>query len=130
MVLPRLKGVTNMQLGQLTFGEFIGAAVVVMLLIGIYNTIMTAVKNYLDAKKRHDAPVDELKERIDAHDKMLSNDKRRIEEIEALVKHTREESAMTLRGVRALLSHELNGNSDDKMKECYDSIDDYLINKK
>ncbi len=119
-----------MDLSKLTFGELIGAGVVIMLLVGIYNTSMTAVKNYLDAKKRHDAPVDELKERVDAHDKMLANDKRRIEEIEELVKHTKEESSMTLRGVRALLSHEINGNSDDKMRECYDSIDDYLLNKK
>lgn len=119
-----------MQLSQLTFGELVGACVVILLIVGIYNTAMTAVKNYLDAKKRHNAPVDELRAKMEAHDKMLSNDKRRIEDMEERVKYIREESAMTLRGVRALLSHELNGNSNDKMKECYDSIDDYLLNKK
>lgn len=119
-----------MNLGNLTFGELVGAGVVIMLLVGIYNTIMTAVKNVLEAKKRHDAPVDELRVKVEGHDRMLSNDKRRIEDMEERVKYIREESAMTLRGVRALLSHELNGNSNDKMKECYDSIDDYLMNKK
>ena len=119
-----------MDLSKLTFGELLGAAVVILLLIGIYNTIMTAVKNHIELKKRRDAPVDEIKARIDSHDKMLSNDKRRIEDVEERIRDIREESSMTLRGVRALLSHELNGNSDDKMKACYESIDDYLLNKK
>jgi hypothetical protein len=66
---------------------------------------------------------------VDAHDKMLANDKRRMDEMDERLTAIRKESAMTLRGVRALLSHEINGNSDDKLKESYDQIDDYLLPK-
>lgn len=113
----------------MTFEQLIGAAVVILILIGVYNTAMTAIKNHLEAKKRHDAPIDTLTERVDAHDKMLSNDKRRLEDMDERLATLKAESAMMLKGVRALLSHEINGNSDDKLKESYDNIDNYLINK-
>lgn len=119
-----------MQLGDLTFGQLLGAGVVILLIIGIYNTVMTAIKNWIDSKRRHNAPVDELKMRVDAHDKMLDNDKRRFENMEERISSMREESSMTLRGVRALLSHEINGNSIEKLQESYNSIDDYLIGRK
>ena len=118
-----------MEIKSLTFEQLIGAAVVILILIGIYNTLMTALKNYIEAKKRHDAPIDTLTERIEGHDKMLANDKRRLEDMDERLGILKTESAMTLKGVRALLSHEINGNSDDKLKESYDNIDNYLINK-
>ncbi len=114
---------------SLTFEQLIGAAVVILVLIGVYNTAMAAIKNYIEAKKRHYAPLDTLTERVDAHDKMLSNDKRRLEDMDERLATLKAESAMMLKGVRALLSHEINGNSDDKLKESYDNIDNYLINK-
>ena len=119
-----------MQLGDLTFGELIGAGVVFLLILGIYNTVMTAIKNRMESKKRHDAPVDELKGRVDAHDRMLANDKCNIEEMKERISAMREESSMTLRGVRALLSHEINGNSIDKLTDSYNSIDEYLLSRK
>ncbi len=39
------------------------------------------------------------------------------------------QSTIMLRGVRALLSHEVNGNSTDKLKSSMTEIDDYLINR-
>ena len=118
-----------MQIQTLTFEQLIGAVAVILILVGLYNTAMTAVKNYLEAKKRHEAPVDELTARVNAHDKMLSNDKRRIEETDERLATLKAESAMMLKGVRALLSHEINGNSNDKLRESYDNIDNYLISK-
>ena len=41
-----------------------------------------------------------------------------------------EQSTIMLRGVRALLSHEINGNSTDKLKDSMTEIDDYLIARK
>ena len=118
-----------MTLKDITFEQLIGLAVVIVVLTGAYNTIMTAIKNRIEAKKRHYAPVDTLTARVDGHDKMLANDKRRLEDMDERLSILKTESAMTLKGVRALLSHEINGNSDDKLKESYDNIDNYLINK-
>ena len=118
-----------MNLSDVTFEQLIGLAVIVVIAASTYNTIMAAIKNHIEAKKRHYAPVDALTTRVDAHDKMLSNDKRRLEEMDERLSILRGESAMMLKGVRALLSHEINGNSNDKLIESYDSIDNYLINK-
>jgi len=118
-----------MTLKDITFEQLIGLAVLILVLTGAYNTVMTAIKNRMEAKKRHYAPVDTLTARVDGHDKMLANDKRRIDEMDEWLSNLIKESAMTLKGVRALLSHEINGNSDDKLKESYDNIDNYLINK-
>ena len=118
-----------MNLSDVTFEQLIGLAVVVVIAASTYNTIMAAIKNHLEAKKRHNAPIDTLTTRVDAHDKMLSNDKRRLEEMDERLSILRGESAMMLKGVRALLSHEINGNSEDKLKDSYESIDNYLINK-
>lgn len=118
-----------MTLKDVTFEQLIGLAVIIVILAGTYNTIMAAIKNHMEAKKRHNAPVDTLTARVDAHDKMLANDKRHIEEMDERLSSLKTESAMTLKGVRALLSHEINGNSTEKLKESYDNIDNYLINK-
>lgn len=118
-----------MNLNDITFEQLLGLAVVVVIVASTYNTIMAAIKNHLEAKKRHNAPVDTLTARVDAHDKMLANDKRNIEEMDDRLNLLKTESAMMLKGVRALLSHEINGNSTEKLKESYDNIDNYLINK-
>ena len=118
-----------MGLENITFGELVGAGVVLMILIGIYNTAMTAIKNYLEAKRRNSAPVDELKERVDSHDKMLERDKRRLDGIDERLVGLKKESSMTLHGVRALLSHEINGNSTEKLTKANSEIDEYLEKK-
>lgn len=118
-----------MNLTDLTFGELIGLLAALVLFIEIYNKFATARANRRNEKKLREAPVEMLTARVDAHDKLLANDKRRMDETDERLAAIRKESAMTLRGVRALLSHEINGNSDDKLRESYDQIDEYLLPK-
>ena len=118
-----------MTLKDVTFEQLVGLVVIIVLLASTYNTLMGAIKNHMEAKKRHYEPVDSLAARVDAHDKMLANDKRRLEETDEWLGVLKTESAMMLKGVRALLSHEINGNSAEKLKESYDNIDNYLIYK-
>lgn len=106
------------------------AGIVLLGLVIIYNTIMTAIKNHMEAKKRRDTPVDTLTARVDAHDQMLARDKRRIDEMDERLSSVSDQSTIMLRGVRALLSHELNGNSIDKLESSMTEIDDYLIARK
>ena len=119
----------TMNLTELTFGEIIGLLAVLVLFIEIYNKYATARSNRRAEEKLKKAPFEALTARVDAHDKMLANDKRRMDEQDERLTAIRKESAMTLRGVRALLSHEINGNSDDKLKKSYDEIDEYLLPK-
>lgn len=115
---------------NITFEQLAGLCAVALVLIGAYNTVMTAIKNRREERQRKDAPVEKLTARLDAHDQMLARDKRRIEEMEERISMMGEQSTIMLRGVRALLSHGVNGNSTDKLKDSMTEIDEYLISRK
>lgn len=55
-------------------------------------------------------------------DRKLDNDNRRLASIE-------EGNKVVTRGMLALISHELNGNSSDKLKASQQEITDYLIER-
>lgn len=118
-----------MQLAELTWGHLIGAAVVIMVLIGVYNTVMNAVKTHREEMKRRREPVRKIKESagktrrmVEKHDKMLRADRERIAALE-------DQQRIMLRAMMAMLSHEINGNSVDKLKKSVAEIQDYLIEK-
>lgn len=115
---------------QLTYDKFLTALVVILLLAGAYNTIMQTVKTRREEKKLRDSPVAQLKERVDRHDELLAKDKDRLDAMESRMQDMGEQSTIMLRGVRALLSHEINGNSVDKLNASLDEIDNYLIRRK
>lgn len=117
-------------MAELTYDKFLTALVVILLLAGAYNTIMTTVKTRREEKKLRESPVTQLKERVDRHDELLAKDKDRLDAMETRMQDMGEQSTIMLRGVRALLSHEINGNSVDKLNASMSEIDDYLIARK
>ena len=117
-------------MAELTYDKFLTALVVILLLAGAYNTIMTAWKNHREEKRLRESPVTQLKERVDRHDELLAKDKDRLDEHDKQLEAMGQESRIMLRGVRALLSHEINGNSTDKLRDSMTEIDDYLIARK
>ena len=114
----------------LTADQIIQVAAVVIILLGAYNTIMNAIKNHREEKRLKNSPLAELTNRVDKHDTLLANDKKRIDEMDNRIEKIDLQSTIMLRGVRALLSHEVNGNSTDKLKGSLAEIDDYLIERK
>lgn len=117
-------------MAELTYDKFLTALVVILLLAGAYNTIMQAAKNHREEKRLRDSPVTKLQERVDRHDELLAKDKDRLDAMENRMQDMGQQSTIMLRGVRALLSHEINGNSDDKLRASMTEIDDYLIGRK
>lgn len=122
-------GASKMKLETLTFTDIMFVIAIMVLAITTYNTFMSGIKNMREEKKRRDAPVDMLAEKVDAnaeklaaHDKMLKNDKQRLDETET-------ELRILLRSQMALLSHEVNGNSNDKLQASMAEINEYLVNK-
>ena len=107
---------------NITFGQLAGLAALVLVLVGAYNTIMSAVKNYRDEKKRKDAPVSTLETKVNEHEEKLKRDHERLTDLEDI-------NRIILRALMAMLSHEINGNSDDKLKDSFDEIQKYLIQK-
>lgn len=119
-----------MKIEDITFQQIIGLLAVVLVMLGAYNVIMTAIKNRREEKRLRESPMMQLKERVDRHDELLAKDKDRLDAMESRMRDMGEQSTIMLRGVRALLSHEINGNSDDKLKASMVEIDDYLIGRK
>ena len=115
---------------DITFEKLVGAVAVLLILVGAYKTIMDAIRIHREEKRIRNSPIASLTERVDRHDTLLAKDKDRLDQLDAQMKDMRTESTIILRGVRALLSHEINGNSDDKLKSSMSEIDDYLISRK
>lgn len=111
-----------MQIQTLTFEQLVGAAAIILLMIGIYNTIMTAVKNAREEKKRRNQPVNTLEDTVKDHTEKLKKDHERLTDLE-------DSNRVIMRALMALLSHEISGNSDEKLKASLDEIQKFLIEK-
>ena len=109
-------------MSDITFGQLAGLAALVLVLVGAYNTIMNAVKNYREEKSRKDKPVSSLEAKVNDHEERLGRDDRRINDLE-------ESNRIIMRALMAMLSHEINGNSDEKLRASYDEIQQFLIDR-
>ena len=112
-----------MNVADVGFGEFITTAAIILLVIGAYNAIMSAIRTHRDEKMLKSKPMEDLKARVDAHENMLNREKARLDNME-------EQQIIMLRSIRAILSHEINGNSIDKMQQSTTEIEEYLIRRK
>ena len=86
-------------------------------------TISTKVLAKLEPRfKEIDRKLATDKSRLDEHTRILGTHQDQLSDIETANK-------VMCRGILALLSHELNGNSNDKLKASQQEITDYLIDK-
>lgn len=115
---------------ELTYDKLLTVAVVIVLLAGAYNTIMNAIKNKREEKKIKEGPLNDLKATVAHHTTCLANDKQRLDNIESDITTTKSELTLMLKATRALLSHGINGNSVETMKENAQEIDNFLISRK
>ena len=124
----------GLKLTDLTFAQFAGlvAALFAMFvaIVGAYNAISTALKNRREQKQIANSPLTKLQDDVSKINDKLEKDKSRLDEHEKQLMSMGQENKIMLRGVRALLSHEINGNSDDKLRASLSEIDDYLIARK
>ena len=119
-----------MQLSDVTFEKILSTFALIMLAALLYSQIMSAVKAWREEKKRKNAPVEDLSGKVKAnaakladHVRMLHNDKERIDFMD-------KQSNILLRSMMAMLSHEINGNSVDKLQASMSEINEYLVNRK
>lgn len=92
-------------------------------------TIWTAVKVFIEVKKLAckssddlQAQVEKLVETSEAYGRMLDNDNKRIGD-------QGESIRLTLRALMQLMTHELDGNHVDQLRETRDDIQQFLINR-
>lgn len=103
--------------------------VVALLLLNAYNVFSTARKNARDEKKRREQPTLTLEEKVKAHDRMLDNDKRRLDEMERKQADMQRGQMVNCRGVQALLEHELHNGNAEEMEGASHEIADWLRNR-
>lgn len=92
--------------------------VVVLAVMAFLVLLGNVIKTIKDWKKPHD---DMASWRMDV-DNRLNNDNSRLRDLE-------EGNKVICRGILAMLSHEINGNSNDKLTASQQEITNYLINR-
>lgn len=137
--LPPIEGITPGMLWM--------ALIVIIGLATLYVLYGKVRETYAKNKKLKDSEgkladeisvkvLEKLEPRFVEIEKKLSNDNSRIDEnTRELSEHRKRMDGLEsgqraiCRGVLALLSHEINGNSVDKLKEAQTGISNYLIDK-
>jgi hypothetical protein len=114
------EGVIPMQIQALSFEKLVGTVAVILLLVGVYNTIMSAIKNPREEKRLREQPVNTLESTVEDHSEKLKNDHERITQLE-------ESNRIIMRALMAVMSHEVNGNSTEKLQSSMNEIQDFLI---
>lgn len=92
--------------------------IVAAVLIGFILTVWSLIDKIRAARK----PKDELQGWQRDTDEKLKRDKERLDVLE-------DGNKVICRGILALLSHEINGNSTDKLKASQSEITNYLIDR-
>lgn len=88
----------------------------------IVNIITIVVTKLREPEKNQNDRINDLEERLDKVERHLENDNMRLEEIE-------EDNAVTHQALFALLSHALNGNDIDSLKNARKELETYLSKK-
>ena len=103
---------------SITIGQVKDFAIVLLALAGVVVLIGNVIKTFKDWRKPHDN-LNEWKRRVD--DKLDADNDR--------LKSMEDGNKVICRGILALLSHEINGNSDDKLRASQTEITNYLIDR-
>lgn len=103
---------------KLTLQQIRDTVIVLLALMAFVVLLGNVIKTFKGWKK----PVEDLETWREDVDGKLKNDNNRLTELE-------EGNRVICRGILALLSHEINGNSTDKLRESQAEITNYLIEK-
>ena len=103
---------------KVTMEQIRDFVIVLAALLGFLILIWNAVKAFREMRK----PADDLQAWRRDVDEKLNHDHERLADLE-------EGNKVVCRGILALLSHEINGNSTDKLKASQQEMTNYLIDR-
>lgn len=103
---------------KVTLEQIRDFVIVLAALLGFLILIWNAVKAVREMRK----PADDLQAWRRDVDEKLNHDHERLADLE-------EGNKVVCRGILALLSHEINGNSTDKLKASQQEMTNYLIDR-
>ena len=119
--------------GQLSIQEFwtilMGCCSALITIAAAVSIIIGAVKKLKEPENVQNNKIRDiedkmkhLEDRLKKHEEYFNNDNKRLLAIE-------EGNRVTQKALLALMSHAINGNDTDKLKEAENSLREYLINK-
>lgn len=89
-----------------------------------------AVKVLYSAKQALVKPLDEINDKLKAHDEFLSNDKRRLEKIDYILEDFTESLNMLIKSHRTVLYHLQEGNHSGEIRKEIEELDNWLIDSR
>ena len=84
--------------------------------------LITALWGIWKIVKEIKKPNEDLKAKVNKHDRLLDDDNERLKDAERSNK-------MILQCLLVIINHDITGNGIEKMKDCRDELQEYLINK-
>lgn len=114
---------------RLTFEMLLITGVVLSILLGVYNTVMQARKYNREERQLRNQPTLTMEEKIRNHEVALAADKRRLDRLELDMKDTRDGQKYMVRGIQALLEHELHNGNANQMQSASDDLSKWLTSK-
>lgn len=118
-----------MQLTDVTWSTVIVAVGFVILLIGVYSTVMSAIKTARSEAERKAKPLEEIREKLAGHDASISDCKAQLAALRNQNADQDRCTKLILRANLALIRHGVDGNNVSGLRDMRDEIQDYLIEK-
>lgn len=95
----------------ITSDQILGLCAFITAVFGVYKIIKELRK-----------PSDDLKAKVENHDRLLDSDNKRLKEVE-------ESNRLILQSLLVIVNHEISGNGIEGMKKTRDELQEYLVNR-
>lgn len=83
---------------------------------------VTAIWGVYKIIKEVRKPSDDLKSKVETHDRLLESDNRRLNEVE-------QSNKLILQSLLVIVNHEISGNGIEAMKKQRDELQEFLVNR-
>lgn len=101
---------------------FLGACVAIATISGAGAALGAWLKRARRPETEREERISRLEGRVDRHDELLANDKRRLESID-------NGNRVTQRALLALLDHGIDGNNMEQMRQAKEDLQRHLIER-
>lgn len=94
--------------------------VVLMAILGFISIVGGVINMFVKWKKES---------MLQRHDDIINDHEKRLQKLEAKTKEQEEFIHVLCNSILAIVSHEINGNSIDKLQKAKDDLENFLIHK-
>jgi restriction endonuclease S subunit len=96
---------------------------------GLLLTILNIIDRSTILKEKTEKPRKEMEERVDSLDNRIAEIENKLKNYDYRVIQLEDGVKVLLRSMSALLSHSIDGNNLEEMKDARDDLNEYLISK-